>query len=108
MKRITIHGMAHLTGGGFPDNIPRILPANLDVVIDRRSWTVPAVFRFIQQQGCVDRDEMYRVFNMGIGYVIIVRKNDVTKALQILKAAKCPGKVIGAVKTGHKSVLLEN
>jgi len=108
MKKVTVRGMAHITGGGFPDNIPRILPENTTVVIDRGSWKVPAVFRFIQQRGRVDRDEMHRVFNMGIGYVIIVRKSDVRTTLGILKSARCCGSVIGVVKKGRQGVILEN
>ena len=72
MLQVTIRGMAHITGGGFPDNIPRVLPDGVDVVIDRASWRIPPVFEFIQREGRVDREEMYRVFNMGIGMVLVV------------------------------------
>ena len=108
MKSITIRGMAHITGGGFPDNIPRILPQHAEVVIDRNAWTVPPVFRFIHRQGRVDRDEMYRVFNMGIGFVLIVRKRDVAQTLRALAKAKCAGTVIGEVRKGRKGVVLDN
>ena len=108
MKKVAVRGMAHITGGGFPDNIPRILPENTTVVIDRGSWNVPPVFQFIQRRGRVDRDEMYRVFNMGIGYVIIVRKNDVRKTLGVLKSARCAGMVIGMVQKGRQGVIMEN
>ena len=108
MKKVSIRGMAHITGGGFPDNIPRVLPANVQVVIDRNSWTVPPVFRFIHRHGRVDRDEMYRVFNMGIGYVLIVRQDDVTTTLRLLEKAKCAGTGIGAARKGKRSVVLEN
>ena len=107
MKAVRIHGMAHITGGGFQDNIPRVLPKNVEVVIDRNSWTVPPLFRFIHRHGRVDRDEMYRVFNMGIGYVLIVRKSDVERTLGILSKARCASTVIGLVRTGHKGVILE-
>ena len=72
MKVMRISGMAHITGGGFYDNIPRILPDGTHVEIDKTSWKVPPLFSFIGDTGKVDIDEMYRVFNMGIGYVIIV------------------------------------
>jgi phosphoribosylformylglycinamidine cyclo-ligase len=101
LDRVKICGMAHITGGGFPDNIPRILPEKTVAVIDRATWKVPAVFEFIQKHGKVDRDEMYRVFNMGIGFVIIVRKADAKKSLAILKKAGCAGTVIGRIEKGR-------
>ena len=72
-RKIHITGMAHITGGGFPDNIPRVLPKCVNAEIDRASWDVPTIFKFIERQGKVDREEMYRVFNMGIGYVVIIQ-----------------------------------
>jgi phosphoribosylformylglycinamidine cyclo-ligase len=97
MQAVRIRGMAHITGGGLVDNIPRILPAGTEVVIDRGTWKVPPVFEFIGTEGKVDRDEMYRVFNMGIGYTIIVRPKDVEATLKALKAARQPGIIIGHV-----------
>ncbi|NQU39429.1 MAG: phosphoribosylformylglycinamidine cyclo-ligase [Lentisphaerae bacterium] len=97
MKPIRIRGMAHITGGGLVDNIPRILPQGTEVVIDRSTWKVPPLFQFIGDTGKVDRDEMYRVFNMGIGYTIIVRPKDVATTLKVLKAARQPGTIIGHV-----------
>lgn len=67
-----IHAMAHITGGGFWDNIPRVLPPGLGVRISKAAWDVPPLFRLIQQAGNVSEDEMLRVFNMGIGYVLLV------------------------------------
>jgi phosphoribosylaminoimidazole synthetase len=69
--RSPIKALAHLTGGGFIENIPRILPADLDAVIDTKGWEVPTLFRLIQERGEVAPEEMYRVFNMGIGMVIV-------------------------------------
>lgn len=86
-RAVRVRGLAHITGGGFPDNIPRILPPGLAAVIDRRAWTPPPLFEFIQHRGRVDRDEMYRVFNMGIGMVAIVRPADVEPALRALRRA---------------------
>ena len=68
MKKVKVHGMAHITGGGLVDNVPRILPGNVDAVFDRSTWKTPAIFEFIEEAGKVDHEEMYRVFNMGIGY----------------------------------------
>ena len=79
-RNVQITGMAHITGGGFQDNIPRVLPKCVNAEIDRASWEVPTIFKFIERQGKVDRDEMYRVFNMGIGYVVILPKNQFVKA----------------------------
>jgi phosphoribosylformylglycinamidine cyclo-ligase len=73
--------MAHITGGGFPDNLPRVLPDSVGVTLDRAAWTVPPIFRLIQQRGQVSDDEMYRVFNMGIGMVVIVAPEDVDAAV---------------------------
>ncbi len=72
MKRV-ITAMSHNTGGGLPGNIPRMLPDTLDAHIDTRTWEVPAVFRFLQKHGNVAEDEMWRVFNMGIGYIMAVK-----------------------------------
>jgi phosphoribosylformylglycinamidine cyclo-ligase len=106
MKKVPIQGMAHITGGGFYDNIPRILPANVDAVISRSAWKVPPLFRFLQQAGKVDADEMYRVFNMGIGYVLILRQRDAATALQALRAAKASPVVIGEIRRGERKVLM--
>lgn len=97
MKSVTIQGMVHLTGGGFYDNIPRILRPGIGVEVDRSTWTVPPLFRYIQEKGGVSVDEMHRVFNMGIGYVLFVRPKDEKATLRILKQAKCPGTTIGRV-----------
>jgi phosphoribosylformylglycinamidine cyclo-ligase len=104
MKSVVVRGMAHITGGGFPDNIRRVLPGNVDAEIDTKSWTPPALFQFIQKAAAVDREEMYRVFNMGIGMVIAVREVDVIKALAILKKAGEHPKVIGQIVRGSGRV----
>jgi phosphoribosylformylglycinamidine cyclo-ligase len=90
-----IRGLAHITGGGLIDNLPRILPNNCDAVIDTRSWRVPEIFNFIGRKGNVDRAEMYQVFNMGIGMVAIVSQRDVAAARPMLRA-----KVIGRIERG--------
>ena len=103
-SRIT--GMAHITGGGLVDNLPRILPDGTRVDIDTTSWRPPAVFRVLQRQGKVDVDEMYRVFNMGIGYVLVGRPKDIPEILEAL-AGSCRGaRVIGAVRKGKGGVTL--
>ena len=100
INAVSVQGMAHITGGGLIDNLPRILPASVDAVIDRSSWKIPPVFRFIEQEGKVDHDEMFRVFNMGIGFVAILRRKDADEALRILRATRARPLVIGAIHAG--------
>ena len=104
LAKMPINGMAHITGGGFVDNIPRVLPTNCRAVINRLTWKVPAIFNFIEKAGKIEREEMYRVFNMGIGFVLIVDKNKAQKAYDILKAAKAQPTVIGGIVKGAKGV----
>jgi len=106
--KIPIPGMAHITGGGFYDNIPRVLPENCDAVIDRSTWTTPSIFTFIEREGNVDPDEMYRVFNMGIGYTIIVREKNVTDTMKILKKMRQAPVIIGKITKGKKVVTCVN
>jgi phosphoribosylformylglycinamidine cyclo-ligase len=107
-RKVRITGMAHITGGGFPDNLPRVLPKAVNAEIDRASWTVPTIFKFIERQGKVDRDEMYRVFNMGIGYVVILPKNQLVKATNILRAQHQPYNIIGVIRKGKGIVTYKN
>jgi len=89
-----IKGMAHITGGGLLDNVPRVLPEGLAARFDSRSWPVPPIFSLIQKRGNVDLDEMYHVFNMGIGMVIICSTDSVAKLTKALPEAKLIGEVI--------------
>ena len=91
-----IHGLAHITGGGLIDNLPRVLPENCDAVIEGKSWRAPAIFDLLQRHGQVDRLEMYQVFNMGIGMVAIVAQKNADEALSILKAKR-----IGRIERGQ-------
>lgn len=106
MEKLQVHGMAHITGGGLIDNLPRILPENVEVVLCRSSWKVPPLFQFIQQAGGIEPDEMFRVFNMGIGFVIIVRAKDADNALKALKAERVRPVLIGQIKKGCRKVCL--
>ena len=81
-----IKGLAHITGGGLIDNLPRVLPKNCDVVIDTTAWRVPKIFQILQENGKIDRTEMYQVFNMGIGMVVIVAPRDAQRIAKQLKA----------------------
>jgi phosphoribosylformylglycinamidine cyclo-ligase len=106
IEKVAVHGMAHLTGGGFPDNIPRVLPRNVNAIIDRAAWRVPPVFSLIQKFGKVDRDEMYRVFNMGIGYVVMLSAKDVNKAMSILRSKGTKPVVVGRIENGQRKVIM--
>jgi phosphoribosylformylglycinamidine cyclo-ligase len=90
----SIKGLAHITGGSFYKNIPRVLPEGLAAQIDSQSWSVPPLFRIIQKAGNVDENEMYHVFNMGIGMAVICSTINVDKLLQALPGAKVIGQVI--------------
>jgi phosphoribosylformylglycinamidine cyclo-ligase len=90
-----IKGLAHITGGGLIDNLPRILPKNCDAVIDTKSWRVPHIFQLLQRNGRVGRTEMFQVFNMGIGMVAIVAERDAVKVARTLRAKR-----IGRIERG--------
>lgn len=90
-----IHGLAHVTGGGLIDNLPRVLPKDCDAVIDTKSWRVPPIFEVLQRKGNVDRTEMYHVFNMGIGMVTIVSARDAKRVAHQAKAKR-----IGRIEGG--------
>jgi phosphoribosylformylglycinamidine cyclo-ligase len=90
-----IKGLAHITGGGLIDNLPRILPTNCDAVIETKSWKIPAIFQILQENGNVDPEEMYQVFNMGIGMVAIVAPRDAVKLMAMLRARR-----IGRIEPG--------
>jgi phosphoribosylformylglycinamidine cyclo-ligase len=96
-----IKGLAHITGGGLIDNIPRILPANCDAVIETKSWRVPHLFQIMQQNGRVDVEEMYQVFNMGIGMVAIVSESNAPRLMSLLEAKR-----IGRIERGSGKVRL--
>ncbi|MFM7375213.1 MAG: phosphoribosylformylglycinamidine cyclo-ligase, partial [Chthoniobacterales bacterium] len=96
-----LHAAAHITGGGLPDNLPRALPAGCRAVIDRRRLRVPHLFRLIAERGGVAEDEMFRVFNMGVGMVLVVAARD-ARAI----AAKVRGRIIGGVVKGTRGVEL--
>ncbi|MCK9355920.1 MAG: phosphoribosylformylglycinamidine cyclo-ligase [Dehalococcoidia bacterium] len=89
-----IKGLAHITGGGFPGNVPRTLPAGLGARIDRSTWSVPPLFRLIQEEGNVDANEMYRVFNMGVGMVIVASPEASAELVRAIPGTYTIGSVI--------------
>ena len=91
----TIKGLAHITGGGLVDNLPRVLPKNCDALIETKSWRAPRIFQILQRNEDVDLAEMYRVFNMGIGMAAIVSERDAKRTMSILKAKR-----IGRIERG--------
>jgi len=99
--RGTIRGMAHITGGGLPGNLPRVLPPDCHAIVRRDSWSVPPVFRLIERLGKVPREEMDRTFNNGIGFVLIVAKRKRDAALAQLRASGARPRVIGEIVSGE-------
>ncbi|MDP2194889.1 MAG: phosphoribosylformylglycinamidine cyclo-ligase [Rhodocyclaceae bacterium] len=87
MESVTVKGMAHITGGGLTGNVPRVLPENVTAVIDKSAWPLPPLFQWLQQEGNVADEEMHRVFNCGIGMVVIVAAADAARATELLSAA---------------------
>ncbi len=102
-ERVTVNALAHITGGGFFDNIPRILPADLDARIHAGAWEVPPLFRLIQQMGAVEPEEMYHVFNMGVGMIAVISPQEVDLALSLDVELK----VIGELVPGRRRVILD-
>jgi phosphoribosylformylglycinamidine cyclo-ligase len=103
-REVMVGAVAHITGGGLPGNISRVLPAATDAVLDTRSWEVPPVFGEIQRVGQITDDEMRKVFNLGIGMVVIVRPEHGSAAIAALQDHGQQGIEIGAVVPGGRSV----
>ena len=100
-----IKGMAHITGGGITDNLPRVLPSGTGAVIDRGAWTVPPLFRWLQAAGGVPDDDMLRTFNMGIGLIVVCAARDEARLLSLLRSAGEPAALrIGEIVPGRPGV----
>lgn len=106
LSHIDIKGMVHITGGGFYENIPRILPEGTAVVIDGDSWPVLPIFPFLKKEGNIDAHEMYRTFNCGIGMLLILNQEDADKAMDILSEQGEKIYRIGYVTKGKKEVTI--
>lgn len=104
--QIIFSGLAHITGGGLVENVERILPPNRRIEMKKSSWKVPAAFKWLQALGNIDEDEMFRVFNMGIGMVAIVRAEQAKEVQEKLQSIQCPAHVLGKVTEGDKEVTL--
>lgn len=96
-----IHGLAHITGGGLPGNLPRVIPEGLGAAVTRSSWAPGAIWDAMQQAGNVDRDEMYRVFNMGVGMVVVVSADEAESVMADLTAAGEEPWAMGTIEAGH-------
>jgi len=102
-----VSAMAHITGGGIEGNLPRVLPDSLDAVIDTTTWEVPPIFTFLQNRGDVETSEMYRVFNMGIGYILAVRPSFADSVVRQLQRDGESARVIGELRSGTGAVTME-
>ncbi len=98
-----LHGLAHVTGGGITGNLPRIFPESYGAVIDRKSWEPPALFHVIQQAGNIDREEMFHVFNMGVGLIIVAPHDDAETIIAMIHAQKMAGWVMGNIVARKES-----
>ena len=101
-----VRGLAHITGGGLTDNVPRVLPEGLEVVLERRRWHRDPIFDWLQRIGRIDRDEMYRTFNCGIGMVAILPAPNADAAVALLNAHGETAAVIGEVRPGSRGVVI--
>jgi phosphoribosylformylglycinamidine cyclo-ligase len=106
MGQVEVHGLAHITGGGLIDNIPRVIPDGMEVVLERRAWSREPIFEWLQAEGRVPDEEMYRVFNCGIGMTVQVAAADADRAMALLSQAGQPALVIGEVRSGTRGVVI--
>jgi phosphoribosylformylglycinamidine cyclo-ligase len=106
MREVSVHGVSHITGGGLVDNIPRVLPDGLEVVLQRNSWRREVVFDWLQREGTIADAEMYRVFNCGIGMTVQVAASDADRAIGVLRAADQEALIIGDVRVGTRGVVI--
>ena len=102
-----IHAMAHITGGGLPGNLDRALPDTLDAIVDAGTWEVPRVFAVLESAGGVPRDEMFRVFNMGVGMVVIASRSHADAIIGSARVAGVVGWVMGEVRSGRGEVVID-
>jgi len=106
LERVKVKSLAHITGGGFYDNIPRVLPEGRTALIYKEVWRVPEIFKRIQKRARINDKEMYRTFNMGIGMAVIVDKKDVEKTHQIIKSSNLKSWTIGEVIKGKRGIII--
>jgi len=107
MQSVDVHALAHITGGGLPGNLNRVLPDNCHAVVQESSWQWPQLFTWLMQTANIERDEMYRTFNCGVGMVLVVDQDDVEHSLATLKAAGENAFVIGEVNAGSADPIIQ-
>ena len=109
LKEVDIHAMSHITGGGLLENIPRVMPDNTRAKIDAASWQLPDVFQWLQQQGNIDMQEMYRTFNCGIGMVLVLNEEDADTAIELLNQSGETAFRLGEItsSSGSPDVVIE-
>lgn len=107
IEEVKVKGISHITGGGFYENMPRMLRDGVALKIDKNSYKVPPLFKLIQERGNIPERDMYNTFNMGIGMCIIVPENEVEKAINLLKEAGEEAYLIGEVVPGNKEIIIE-
>ncbi|MFV9511474.1 phosphoribosylformylglycinamidine cyclo-ligase [Tepidibacillus sp. LV47] len=106
LKEVSIKGMIHITGGGFIENIPRIIPKGLQANIQLGSWEIPPIFSFLQKLGELKQEELYRTFNMGIGFILVVAKEEKEKVLHLAEQLGEKAYIIGEIVKGDQEVKL--
>ncbi len=107
IKEVKVKGISHITGGGFYENMPRMLREGVALKIDKNSYKVPAIFNLIAKKGNIPERDMYNTFNMGIGMCVIVPENEVEKAIKILNEAGEEAYLIGEVIEGNKEIIIK-
>jgi len=103
---VTIKGCSHITGGGFQENIPRMLPEGINAVVKKDSYEVPAIFKLLQKTGNIDEDMMYNTYNMGLGMVLAIDIADLDKTMEAIKSAGDTPYIVGLCEAGEKGVTL--
>lgn len=108
-KKFDVHALAHITGGGFPENIPRVLPDNTQAVINTQSWELPAVFKWLQENGNVKMSEMYRTFNCGVGMIVVVPAAQSDEVINFLNEQGETAWLMGTIEnqTGDQRVVMQ-
>lgn len=104
IRQCEVHAVCHITGGGFDENIPRVLKEGQSVEIKEGTWTVLPVFRFLEEKGNIPHREMFNIFNMGIGMIVVIPENEAEKAQRILTSYGEESKIIGKVIKGNGKV----
>ncbi len=107
IEKVDVKAVSHITGGGFNENIPRSIPDGYTAVINKNSYEVPYIFKYLQEKGGISEHDMYNTFNMGIGMSVVVPAKDKEKAIEVLKAHDVPAYEIGVIRKGDVGIVIE-